>query len=253
MPAMDSYLPGTPSWVDVRSRDLPATTAFYRALFGWDTFEPPGGGGYTMFLQNGKQVAAAGPAMDPNAPEAWTTYISVADVDATAKAVTAAGGSVLAGPFDVMDQGRMGVFMDDGGAVISVWQPGEMKGAGLVNEPVSLCWNELASADVEKSKAFYRSVFGWGAETHDGDMPYTEFSVDGRSIGGMMQLGPMHPPGTPPHWLVYFAVADADATVAKTTELGGTALSPIMDIEIGRFAVLMDPRGAVFAIIRLAG
>jgi uncharacterized protein len=253
VPTMDSYAPGTPSWVDVSSRDLQATVGFYRSLFGWDSFEPPGGGGYTMFLQDGIQVAAAGPAMDPNAPEAWTTYVSVADADATAKAVTDAGGSVLAAPFDVMEQGRMGVFMDSTGAAFSVWQPGVMKGAGLVNDPVSLCWNELASSDPEQAKAFYGSVFGWTAETHGGDMPYTEFSLDGRTIAGMMPLGSMHPPGTPPHWLVYFAVADTDATVARTTELGGTPLSPVMDIEIGRFATVMDPRGAVFAIIRLAG
>ena len=68
----------------------------------------------------------------------------------------------------------------------------------------------------------------------------------------MMALGPMHPPGTPPHWLVYFAVADTDATVARTVELGGQSLAPPVDIPIGRFAVLADPRGVVFAVIKMA-
>jgi len=85
-----------------------------------------------------------------------------------------------------------------------------------------------------------------------GPMTYTEFKLGDRSIAGMMALGPMHPPGTPPHWLVYFAVADTDATMARVTELGGKALSPAVDIPIGRFAVLMDPRGVVFAVIALA-
>jgi len=254
MVEMSTYDPGIPSWVDVSSRDLPATIAFYTSLFGWDTFEPPGGGGYTMFLQGGKLVCAAGPAMDPNAPEAWSTYVNVTDADATAAKVKDAGGSVLAGPFDVMTAGRMAVFMDDGGAVISAWQPGDHKGAQLVNEPVSLTWNELASGDIEKSKAFYQKVFGWSSSTDSmGGMTYTEFKVADRSIAGMMALGPMHPPGTPPHWLVYFAVADTDATIAKVTELGGKALSPAVDIPIGRFAALMDPRGVVFAVIALAG
>jgi predicted enzyme related to lactoylglutathione lyase len=253
MVEMKSYDPGVPSWVDVSSRDLPATVAFYKNLFGWDSFEPPGGGGYTMFLQGGKQVCAAGPAMDPNAPEAWTTYVSVVDADATAAAVKDAGGTVLAGPFDVMDAGRMAVFMDDGGAVFSIWQPGAHPGAAIVNEPVSLSWTELASGDIEKSKVFYGRVFGWASETNQmGDMTYTEFKVAGRSIAGMLALGPMHPPGTPPHWLVYFAVADADATIARTVELGGKALSPAVDIPIGRFAALADARGAVFAVIKLA-
>ncbi len=253
MVEMTSYDPGVPCWVDVSSRDVPATIAFYTGLFNWDSFEPPGGGGYTMFLQAGKPVCAAGPLMDPNAPEAWTTYISVTDADAAAAAVKDAGGSILAGPFDVMDVGRMGVFMDDGGAVFSVWQPGAHTGAAIVNEPNSLTWNELASSDIDKSKTFYGRVFGWTAETNEmGGMSYTEFKVDGRSIAGMMALGPMHPPGTPPHWLVYFAVADTDATVARTAELGGKALGPPIDLPIGRFAVLADPRNAVFAVIKMA-
>jgi predicted enzyme related to lactoylglutathione lyase len=253
MVEMTSYEPGVPCWVDVSSRDLPATVAFYKGLFGWDSFEPPGGGGYTMFVQRGKQVAAAGPAMDPNAPEAWTTYVSVADVEATDVRVKVAGGSTLAGPFDVMTAGRMAVFMDNVGAVFSVWQAGDHIGAQVVNEPNSLSWTELASSDTLKSQEFYEHVFAWTAETNQmGEMSYTEFKVDGRSIAGMMPLGPMHPPGTPPHWLVYFAVADTDATMARTVELGGKALGPAIDLPIGRFAVLADPRGAVFAVINLA-
>src|SRR5581483_11380278 len=203
---MTSYDPGVPSWVDVSSRDLPATVGFYKALFGWDSFEQPGGGGYTIFQRGGKSVAAAGPAMDPNAPESWTTYVSVADADATAAKVKDAGGSVLAGPFDVMTAGRMAVFMDDGGAVFSAWQPRDTIGAELVNEPGTLTWTELASSDIERSKSFYAKVFGWAAETQQsGPMSYTEFKLADRSIAGMLALGPMHPAGTPPHWLVYFA------------------------------------------------
>ena len=253
MVEMTSYDPGVPSWVDVSSRDLPATVGFYTALFGWDSFEVPDGGGYTMFLKDGKRICAAGPVMDPNMPEVWTTYVNVADADATATAIKEAGGSTLAGPMDVMAAGRMAVFMDDGGAAFSIWQPGEHPGAEIVNEPVSLTWNELASSDIEKSKAFYGRVFGWTSETNQmGPMSYTEFKVDGRSIAGMMALGPMHPPGTPPHWLVYFAVADTDATVARTVELGGASLAPPIDIPIGRFAVLADPRGVPFAVIKMA-
>jgi predicted enzyme related to lactoylglutathione lyase len=250
---MTSYDPGVPSWVDVSSRDLPATVGFYKALFGWDSFEPPGGGGYTIFQQRGKSVAAAGPAMDPNAPEAWTTYVNVTDADATAEAVKDAGGTVLAGPFDVLTAGRMGVFMDDGGAVFSAWQPRDTIGAQLTSEPVSLAWNELASNDIEKSKAFYAKVFGWAAETEQsGPMSYTEFKLKGRSIAGMAQIGAMVPAGTPPYWLVYFAVADTDATVARTSELGGRTFAPPMDIPIGRFAVLADARGAAFGVVQLA-
>jgi predicted enzyme related to lactoylglutathione lyase len=250
---MTRYDPGVPSWVDVTSRDMPATVAFYTALFGWGSMEPAGGGGYTMFLQRGKRVAGAGPAMGPNAPEVWTTFINVADADATVGTVKQAGGSVLAEPFDILTAGRMAVLTDDSGAVFNVWQPRDHIGAQIVNEPVSQAWNELASTDIEKSKAFYGTVFGWQAETEtSGPMTYTEFTVGGRSIAGMAQIGGMQPAGTPPHWLAYFAVADTDAIVARATELGGRTLAPPMDIPIGRFAVVADPRGAVFGIVQLA-
>jgi predicted enzyme related to lactoylglutathione lyase len=252
MAEMTTYEPGTPSWVDLSSADTKESAQFYGALFGWDWAEVPDGGGYGMFTQAGKMVAGLGPIMQPGQPEAWTTYVSVADADATAAKVTSAGGTVLAPPMDVMEAGRMAIFMDDGGAVFAVWQPGQHPGAQLVGEPVSLCWNELASADIDKSKAFYGAVFGWEGETGEmGPMTYTEWKLDGRTVGGMMALGPQLPEGTPPHWLVYFAVADTDATAAKATELGGTLMAPPMDIPVGRFAVIADPHGAASGIIRM--
>ena len=83
---------------------------------------------------------------------------------------------------------------------------------------------KLGNSGLEISPlVFGGNVFGWTAETNQmGEMSYTELKVDGRSIAGMMPLGPMHPPGTPPHWLVYFAVADTDATMARTVELQPT-------------------------------
>ena len=253
MVEMTRYDPGVPSWVDVTSRDMPATVAFYTALFGWGSMEPPGGGGYTMFLQRGKRVAGAGPATDPHVPEVWATFINVADAGTTVEAVKRAGGSVLVEPFDILTAGTMAVVVDDGGAVFNIWQPRDHIGAQIVNEPVSQAWNELASNDTEKSKAFYGAVFGWGAETEtSGPMTYTEFTLAGRSIAGMAQIGGMQPAGTPPHWLAYFAVADTDATVARAAELGGRTVVPPMDIPIGRFAVVADARGAAFGLVHLA-
>ena len=61
------------------------------------------------------------------------------------------------------------------------------------------------------------------------------------------EMGPI-----PPHWLVYFAVDDCDAKVQKATELGAGVMKPADDIPgIGRFAILIDPQGAAFAIIKL--
>ena len=80
---------------------------------------------------------------------------------------------------------------------------------------------------------------------------YTEWQVNGRSVGGMMQKPPMMPAEVPPFWAVYFAVADTDAAVARVAELGGSVMMPPMDIEPGRFAAVADPFGAVFNVIAL--
>jgi hypothetical protein len=82
---------------------------------------------------------------------------------------------------------------------------------------------------------------------------YVEWQVGGRSIAGGTAMGSMYPPQVPPHWLVYFAVANADETLKKAQELGARVMAPAMDIPQGRFAVLSDPQGAAFAIIQLPG
>lgn len=254
MPERTEYAPGTPSWVDIGT-DVERAKEFYGSLFNWssqDAGPPEETGGYGFFLKNSKLVAGYGPQQSPG-PPFWTTYVSVADADAIAKRVEAADGTVVIAPMDVMSAGRMAVFQDPQGVFISVWQPGEHTGAQVVNEPGSLCWTELNSRDVEGSKAFYSAVFGWEPLTHaEGPMPYTEFQLGGESIAGMMQMPPMVPAEVPPHWLVYFAVDDTDATVAQAQELGGSVRMPPMDTPAGRLSVLGDPQGATFGVIRLS-
>ncbi len=248
----ESYLHGTPSWIDLGSPDIEASAEFYAGLFGWTVEEEsdPDAGGYRMCRLSGKAVAGLGPQQNPG-PPFWTTYITVDDVGATAEAVTAAGGQVVMPPMDVMTAGKMAIFADAGGAFFSTWQPGDHIGAELVNEPGTLSWNELITADAEGAKAFYGQVFGWGEMTHEGDMPYTEFKIGDASIAGMMPKPPTMPAEVPPHWGVYFAVTDTDATVARVTELGGAAIMPPFDIAQGRVAVLADPHGATFNVIAM--
>jgi predicted enzyme related to lactoylglutathione lyase len=254
MPERSEYAPGTPCWIDIGT-DVEGAKKFYGALLGWTTQDagpPEETGGYGFFFKNGKMVAGYGPQQSPG-PPFWSTYVWVTDADETAKKVEAAGGTVVVGAMDVMSAGRMAVFQDPQGGFISVWQPGDHKGAQLVNEPGSFCWNELNSRDVEGSKEFYQAVFGWEPVSHEGGpMPYTEWHLGGTSIGGMLSMPPNVPAAVPTFWLVYFAVDDTDAAVAKAQELGGSVSAPPMDIPSGRFAVLTDPQGAVFGVIKLA-
>jgi uncharacterized protein len=250
---MADYAPGTPIWVDVSSRDLDASRAFYSGLFGWEArvAPEPEAGGYTVFLKDGKMVGGLGPTFSPDQPCLWATYLSTADAAATAQAVKDNGGQVLVGPMQVMDQGSMAVFVDPTGAHICVWQSGKNRGAELFNEPGSLIWNELYTRDMPTAKTFYEKVFGLESSENameNGDT-YTEFKIDGRTVAGGMDMHFL-PDDVPPHWLVYLAVENVDDAAAKVQELGGKLLNPVMDIPIGRFAVVQDTQGAPFAIFQ---
>ena len=251
---MTSYEPGTPSWVDIGVPDMEAAIAFYGALFGW-TFDEAdeAAGGYRQARKDGASVAGFGPQMSPG-PPFWSTYVATASADDTTTKVDAAGGAVIMAPMDVMDVGRMAIYTDDAGAFFSVWQAGTHPGAGRVNEPGSFCWNELMTREPEQAKAFYAKVFGWGATDNPmgPDEVYTEWQLDGRSIGGMMRLGEQFPAEVPNNWLVYFAVEDADAAAEKVTELGGGIQMPPFDSPAGRIAIVKDTAGAVFGVIALA-
>jgi len=249
MTEMTAYEPGTPSWVDIGVPDIPAAAAFYSGLFGWET-EDQGeeAGHYTMCLLRGKPVAAIGPAMNPG-PPAWMTYITVANVDESSAAITEAGGTVVAPPMDVMDAGRMAVVSDPTGAFFSIWQAGRSIGAEIVNEPGTMCWNELSTRDVDASLAFYETVFGLTAQRSP---EYNEFKLGDRVVGGCMPMPEMMPAEVPAHWLPYFAVEDTDAAIAKAESLGAAIVAGPMEAgEVGRFCVLSDPMGAVFAVIKL--
>jgi predicted enzyme related to lactoylglutathione lyase len=249
------YEPGTPSWADVSSTNLSATVEFYNKLFGWSTLDMgEQAGHYTMFQIDGKSVAAAGPKMpDDTSPSAWTTYVTVADADLTVAQAKAAGGMVIVEPMDVFDAGRMAIIADPTGGVFAVWQPGTSIGAERVNEPNTMCWNELTARDVDTLLPFYSTLFGWDVVKHDGDgqMTYRELHLSGKPVGGCIEMDANWPAGMPTHWMVYFAVDDCDAAAERAKALGGTVHVEPTDIPVGRFAVIQEPAGAVCSVIKL--
>ncbi len=252
MVEMTEYTPGTPNWVDVSAPDTEAIKAFYGALFGWEGITLPEMGNYTNFTMHGKLVCGAAPTMTPGQQPAWTTYISVEDADATARAIEENGGQVAFPPMDVAELGRMAICSDPTGAFFGLWQPRQFKGAQLVNEPGSLIWNQLNTRDIDAAKTFYTKVFPWTAETNgEGRYAYTEWQVNGRSVAGGMVMDESFPADLPAHWQTCFAVADCDATVATAQGRDGRVLMPAMDMEQGRFAVISDPQGAAFSVIQI--
>jgi predicted enzyme related to lactoylglutathione lyase len=243
-----SYPPGTFCWVDLQTGDQDGAKTFYSELLGWRYEDIPIGEGmvYSMAKLQDQSVAAMGPLQGPEMPAHWNCYVTVESADAGADRARELGATLLAEPFDVFDAGRMAAFQDPQGAVLSIWEPKDTIGAGLVNVPGALTWNDLLTPDVEASAAFYRELFGWDISALEGaDGQYWAIANNGRGNGGLMPM----PEGGHPAWNLYFLVEDADAAVARARELGGDLVMGPTDVPNGtRFAVLRDPGNAVFSI-----
>ncbi|PBC86144.1 hypothetical protein SAMN05428945_6324 [Streptomyces sp. 2224.1] len=255
MPEVTSpYQPGTPCWIDLAAPDQQAAIDFYSEVFGWaGEIGPAETGGYAVCTLNGKPVAGIMAAVpmggQPAPPTVWTTYLSAADADATSEAVSQAGGTLLMPVTDVMTLGRMCIAAEPTGAVFGIWQPMDFPGAGIVNEPGALIWNELNTTDPSAAATFYKAALGIDSAPMEGAENYYALTVKDRPVGGMQPMSEQMPSGTPSHWLVYFAVTDTDGTVDKITAAGGAALQQPFDMVAGRMAVVADPQGATFAVI----
>jgi len=246
---------GKPGWIDLSSSDPAASREFYSKLFGWqvEVNPDPQYGGYALAKIEGKDVAGIGPKMMPEAPTAWSIYITSNDLDALSQKVTAAGGTVVAAPMAIGDQGRMAVFQDPSGAIISAWQPAAMPGftAGTAN---TYGWAELNSRGLGKAVPFYAAVFGWSSRTSpmgEGQPPYTEFLLGQESIAGGMEMNPATPPAIPSYWMVYFAVDDVDAAYRRAIDNGAQEMLSPSDFSGGRFAIVSDPQGAIFGLLKM--
>jgi uncharacterized protein len=251
---------GMIGWVDLASTDQGAAETFYVSLFGWEARRQPipGGGHYVMFELGERAVAGLGEVLGP-APSAWQTYVSVDDVDAVAARVPGASGTVVAPPFDVMGSGRMSVFTDACGALVSAWQAYEHPGAEVFHIPGTYTWSELITHALDKARIFYEQVFAWRWALSDLDGPeywvasYPGQPKDEGGQAGAGQIGDGPVGGTPSHWVVYFAVEDVDQAAASAVELGARVVSPPSGTPLGRQAALADPTGGVFRVIRPAG
>ena len=249
------HAPGSFCWIELATTDGPGAKKFYKDLFGWEATDNPMGPDmvYTIYKINGKDVAASYQKVGEmeHVPTHWACYVCVNSADETAAKAKSLGAEVVQEPFDVMEHGRMAVIADPTGAHFCIWQPKQHKGVGVKNENNTLCWNELMTNDTERAKDFYTKLFGWKTKSDTGGMPYIEWINGEEHIGGMMQIQPEMGP-MPPAWGLYFAVDDCDAKVAQAQSLGARTYMPPTDIpNVGRFAILADPQGAVFNVIKL--
>lgn len=246
-----------PAWIELATDDPAAAREFYAGLFGWQVEVSPdpqyGGYGMARLPDGDGDVAGITAKMMSEAPTAWSLYIGTEDIDALAGAVTTAGGTVIAPAFDVGDMGRMAVFADPTGAVISAWQAGRMR-TFRAGEPNTFGWAELSARGIDTARAFYEAVFGWTSDASpmgEGQPDYTEFKAGGESILGGMEMMPMVPAEVPSYWMPYFNAEDVDAAFERAIKLGATELVAPGDMPGGRFAIVQDPQGAAFGLLRL--
>ena len=255
MAKIESYAPGSFCWAELATSDAAAAKRFYAEMFGWTAVDVPMTEGvYTLLKSEGNDAAALCPAQ-PGVPVHWGVYFSVASADQSAAQVAPYGGKLIAGPFDVMDVGRMAVCQDPQGAMFSLWQAGRHIGATYGGPLNKVSWPELATTDPAGAAAFYTRLFGWKTKPETGveTAEYTEW-VNGRaSMGGMLPMRGDQWKGVPPHWMVYITVANCDERAARAGQLGGKVCVPPTDIpNVGRFSTVSDPQGAVFSIIQMS-
>jgi predicted enzyme related to lactoylglutathione lyase len=245
-----TYTPGTPCWVDLTTTDVEAAKRFYGAVLGW-TARKSSGNDYIFFERDGATVAGLQTLMDEQRaqgmPPSWSMYVHTDDAGATVARATELGAAVLGEPFAIPGAGRMGALADPQGGVVLLWEPAEFAGAALVNAIGAWAWDDLQTTDPEGAAPFYEALFGWAtAEVPGSDGIYRSIAHEGRNIGGIMRA---QREIAQPYWTVYFGVADVDAALERIVAEGGRKLVEPMAVPSGRFAVALDPQGAVFCLV----
>ena len=250
------YAPGEFCWVELVSADVDAAASFYGDLFGWERerYEPDPEG-YWYFRRDGDLVAGLEGLRGKGQVPGWLNYVRVDDVTESAGRVRDAGGTVVEGPLEVPGEaGSLAVCQDTEGTVFGLWQPGELEGAQLVNEPGAWTWANLMTRDLDGAKDFYGKVFGWEA-AHNEEAPpnILNWQVEGQrwpeGLGGLMGITDELPADMPPHWETYFIVENADDSVEQAKATGGKLGFGPIDVPTGRLGILVEPRGLPFGII----
>lgn len=253
MTMLGSFEAGQPCWVDCMVRDVPAAERFYGAVFGW-TFAPADpGSDYRHAYQGGRRVAGLNP-IGPAARLApdWNVYLATEDADKTAGQVTRLGGTVLVGPADAGQHGRFLIARDPAGAHIAFRQANDRPGLELADEPGSPTWYELWVRDATAADAFYTGLYDYTtAQLGDGrQVDYRTYGRGASAYAGRFLLGGAGIPAqVAARWVLYLAVADCEAAFALAVGAGARAVREPGDSAHGRWAILRDPWGALFALL----
>jgi predicted enzyme related to lactoylglutathione lyase len=247
-------------WFELMTRDVAAARAFYSELLGWriDLAGTVDGDAYPT-IKVGEQPIGGLVRLEGagETPSHWIGYVAVDDVDAASRRATALGGSVALEPADIPGGGgryahlrdphggRFGVFE---GPQVGVSPPPNQTPHGHFGFP------ELWTPDPEASLRFYGELFGWSRSKEIPLGAPGTYLVTAQ--GGTPDAGGLMPWPSGFHgriaWVQYAHVARVDPVVERLRALGGTVFVPPEDLPgMGRFAIVEDPTGAVFAVYNL--
>lgn len=240
--------PGAPCWFELATTDRDGAKAFYAKLFGWSAVDDQPD--YTVFTLEGASVAAAYTAA-PGEPVRWNLFFAVEDAALAAAAVERLGGTVSKGPFPVGDYGHMVIANDPQGAEFVLWQAGTIAAVERIQAEHAVLWAELATRDITKAAAFYRELLGWTTKRHPGAPGvYEIFAAGGRDWGGLLEMDAEWG-DKPPVWSFYVWAPELDANIEQAKESGCRIFLPPFDAPgVGRLAMLSDPAGARFSLIK---
>lgn len=209
--------------------------------------DSPDPGTYLLARVGGKVVAGLHEHAEGTA-HGWDSYVAVEDLDSTLARIGELGGDSGEGAHDIPGSGRTAVVTDAGGARVCLWQPSGFNGAELVNETGGWSWNDLATRDPAAAEGFYAGLFGWSFQQLAPG--YWSISRGDLLIGGMRTMDE-DSPGSPPSWLPYFVVAEAEGAARRVPELEGTVIVPLREVPGGRFLVAADPAGVILGLLEM--
>lgn len=242
-------------WHEVMTTNMSTGSEYYRSLFGWAADEMDmGGTPYLMFKAGENSVAGMMPVQG-GAPSCWMNYLAVPDIDAAAAKVPSLGGKLLMPVFDIPNIGRAGMVQDPDGGVFALFEGAEGGGEGRdwSAPPAmhSVCWVEHMAKDPAKVVAFYTDLIGWTSVPMGPDM--TVFK-QGEAMVASVRALPPEAAGAPAHWMTYVLVDDVATSQRKAEALGGVTMKGETEIPgMGKFAIVQDPTGAVFALWKQTG
>jgi predicted enzyme related to lactoylglutathione lyase len=244
-------LPGKFVWADLVTDNALVAQQFYTELFGWKFYDY---GGYFIGMMQDRPLCGMfqrpRPKDRPASPR-WFGYISVGNVAKAERAVTAAGGKVLAPLKNMPKRGEQAVFSDPEGALFGVIKSTSGDQEDFLAEPGEWIWMQLLSRDARKAADFYRAIAGYDVVENTGSNRASDFILNSEGFArATVRTIQSSNAKVQPTWLPFVRVKNVSESLEKAKQLGGkTLIEPKPDVLDGKVAVIADPTGSAIGIM----